>query len=207
MKTHFNESATLAKVSQHIYIAYLNDLETLSDGSLLSDLVMNENIDYLSDLILFAWRLRDKLDEKTKTKIKPLWGRIVTFITSSEDETKYQDILANLSFWLSLVDRIDEDICDWLKTSGKYIDEKTETFFVEYLLEHVSKTPHFVAEIFYEIVSAQRYFPRFRQENIVGIVKKLFELGQTEKAKRICNLYIENGYQFLREIYEEYKDS
>lgn len=207
MKTKFKKSVASAKVSQHIFIAYLHEVEPLSDGSLLSDLIMNENTNYLLDLVRFAWRLRDKINEKTKTRIKPLWGKIVAFVASSDDESKYREILANLSYWLSLVDEIDENICRWMKTSGKYIDQRTELFFVEYLLEHVSKTPQFVAEIFYEIVSTQRYFPRYRKEDIVGIVKKLFEFGQVEKAKRICNLYLESGYLFLREIYDEYKDS
>ena len=122
----------------------------------------------------------------TKQKIKPLCGKIVAFISASEDDANYRETLAYLSYWLSLVDEIDEDICGWLKTSGKYIDEKTEMFFMEYLRKHVSRTPQFVAEIFYDLVDSHKYFPRYRKENIVDIVEKLFELEQTEKAKRIC---------------------
>jgi hypothetical protein len=207
IRTEPNGSTSFAKLSQHICIAYFNDLEPLSDGSLISELITSENINYLSDLIHFVWRLGDKIDAGMKTKIKPLWDKIIAFIKNSEDESKYGDILAYLSFWLSLVDRIDDDICSWLKISVKYIDARTEMFFIEYLLAHVTTTPKLVAEIFYELVSSQRYLPYHQSKNISAIVKQLFVLGQTEKAKRICSLYLKNGHQFLRGIFEEYKDS
>jgi hypothetical protein len=206
MKTDFGKSLIFGKISQHIFIAYIRGLETLSEESLMSNLISNPNLAFLSDLVLFAWRLRNKTD-KIKSKIKPLWGEIVKFIRSSEDEARYREILAYLSYWLSLIDKIDEDIVDWLKTSIRYFDQKTELFLVEYLLQHVNKTPQFVAELFYEIVGVRRYFPQFKQENIVTLVEKLFEYGQTEKAKRICNLYLQNGYGFLRELQEKYKDN
>jgi len=206
LKTDFGRSLIFGKISQHIFIAYIRGSETLSEESLMSDLISNPNLAFLSDLVLFAWRLGNKTD-KIKPKIKPLWEKIVKFIRSSEDEARYREILAYLSYWLSLVDKIDEDIVDWLKTSIKYFDQKTELFLVEYLLQHVNETPQFVAELFYEIVGVRKFFPQFKQENIVTLVEKLFEYGQTEKAKRICNLYLQNGYGFLRELQEKYKDN
>jgi hypothetical protein len=207
MRTKLVDSHTTAKVSQHIFIAYLNDVEPLSEDSLISELISNKDVEYLSNLVWFGWRLRNSLDERKKAKIKPLWGKIILFITESGEEAKYRDVLAHLSFWLSLVDQIDEDICNWLVLSGKYVDVKIEIIYMEYLSHHVSKTPNFVAEIFYELIKSERYFPQYKTENIVDIVRKLFQLGQSEKAKRICNLYLNNGYQFLRDVYEEYKES
>lgn len=205
LETDFKESEISMKLTQHIFIAYVRGIETLSKNSLVDKLIKNSNTRFLSDLILFAWRFRKK-NEKIKSKIKPLWGKIVDFIRSSEDDSEYKEILVNLFFWLSLIDEIDNDIYDWLKTSIKYVNAKIEIFLAEYLLQHVDKTPKLVAEIFYEIVGVGKYFPRFKQKDIVILIEKLFTYKQSEKARRICNLYLQNGYDFLRDIQEKNKD-
>jgi hypothetical protein len=196
-------SQALTKLTQHICLAYFNELESLANDSLINEVIMSDKTDCLSDLVLFVWRLRDKIDDKTKQKIKPLWGAIINQTKCSE-EPKYHEILAHLSYWLSLVDTIDEEIFQWMKISNKYINDRTEIFYIQYLRERVAKTPNYVAEILYDLVSNHKFFPKFKQENIIFVVQQLFELQQIDKAKRICSLYLENGYEFLRGTYQKY---
>jgi len=118
--------------------------------------------------------------------------------------SKYQKVLAHISYWLSLVDEIDPEVFEWIRISTKYIRESDEIFFTEYLLNHVAKTPEFVGKIFYEVVKEQKYFLKYKKNQIIEIMEKLYELNQTEIAKRICNLYLDGGYDFLRKTCEKH---
>jgi len=200
----FEQSHDTMKLSQIICMAYLRGIESLAESSLIMDLITDENTTYLMDLVFFIWRLRDKLDNQTKRKIKPLWKKIIEYIQNSKNEQQFKKILSHLSFWLSTVEEIDDEIFSWMKISAKYIDQTTETFFIEYLLSHVTRTPRFVAEILYETINVGKYFPTFKKEEIIEIVNKLYEHKQKNIADRICSLYLINGYQFLIEAHDKY---
>ena len=47
----------------------------------------------------------------------------------------YHPTIAYLSYWLSLVESIDDDIHEWVLFSSNYIKETDERFFIEYLLK------------------------------------------------------------------------
>lgn len=194
----------LTKLPQHICLAYLNDLEDLSENSLLSKLVKGENVTYLFDLVTFLWHLRGKLETRMQEKIKPLWAAIIDQTSNSSYKNKYKEVLAHLSTWLILIDTIDSDVVNWMKQTNACLNDRSSLFYLEYLNSHVSKTPQFVAEIFYDLVSNVHYFPFFKQEEVISIIKTLFEARQEEKAKRICTLYLEAGFDFLRPIFEQY---
>lgn len=126
----------------------------------------------------------------------------MTFLSRQQDTSKYDDVRAELSWWLSLVDEIDSEVFDWTMASTKYVRERDEIFLPEYLLNHVSKTPEFVGEILYGLAKDQKYLTDGKEQT-VEIVNKLYELGQNEIATRICHLYLEGGYDFLRETCEK----
>ena len=131
-------------------------------------------------------------------KIKSLWIVIINLISNSIEKSKYKDVLAHLSTWLILIDTIDSDIVNLMKQSNVYLNDGSSLFYLEYLNTHVSKTPQFVAEIFYDLVSKNHYFPHFKQEDVISIIKTLFESGHEEKAKRICTLYLEAGFEVFK---------
>ena len=203
LETKFEEPSAVAKLSQIVCIAYLFDLEPLTNDSLLTKLIQNENVGYLSEIVLFLWRLRKEKNQEKLKKIKPLWRSIMTFLASQQGISKYNDVRAELSWWLSLVDEIDSEVFDWTMSSAKYIRERDEIFLPEYLLNHVSKTPEFVGKILYGLAKDQKYL-KHRKEQTIEIVNKLYELGQREIATRICHLYFDGGYDFLRETCEKH---
>jgi hypothetical protein len=138
-----------------------------------------------------------------KGKVKPVWGAIISHISSIEEKDKYRDVLAHLSYWLILVDDIDGDIVNWMKYSNKYMNDVGSMFYVEYLNNHVAKNPEQVAEIFYDLLSNSKYFPYIKPGEVIALVTSLFERGQKEKTNRICNAYLSKGFEFLRTVYEK----
>jgi len=207
IKTEFSDYHITERLVQHICVGYLEDWEKLEDeDSLIFQLINNKNIDQLSAIISFFWMLRDELNDKIKIKVKPLWETLYELTRQSEENTKYQKLISNLSKWLSLIDEIDDEIFEWLKLSAKYFDrDYNTTFFIEYLLKHASETPAKVGEIYLEMLNANIY-PDYKKENIQEIVRILYDKDEKESADRICNLYAAKGFEFLKDIYETHRD-
>ncbi|GAV23531.1 SIR2 family protein [Carboxydothermus pertinax] len=208
LKTEFTDSNITERLVQHICIAYLEDWENIEDKeSLISQLIENKNINQLLAIESFFWMLRDKLIDKIKTKVKPLWKNLYELVRQNEEKPDFQELISNLSEWLSLIDEIDDEIYEWLRLSAKYVDREFNTpTFVEYLLKHAPKTPTKVGKIFLEMLNANIY-PDYKNEYIREIVRVLYNKNEREIADRICNLYLEKGFDFLKDIYETQRDN
>jgi len=207
LQSDFGDSFITERLAQETCIGYLEDWENLDDKTnLICKLVRNGNVNQLSAIVSFFWRQRDKLTDKIKAKVKPLWRELFDFLSQNQEKLEYQKIISNLSEWLSLIDDIDEQTLERLKLSAKYIRVGVnKSFFIEYLLKHAPKTPAKVGEIYLEILNAELY-PDYKKENIQGIVRILYDQGQKEIADKICNMYGEMGFDFLRAIYEEHRN-
>jgi hypothetical protein len=216
LKTDFREKHIAERLVQHICIGYIEGWGKLEDeNSLIYKLIEYKDATQLSEIVNFFWRLRDKLTDKIKVKIKPLWKELFNKIVVPElvtlklgspqvETSEYQKVISELSKWLSLIDEIDDAILDWLKLSARYIEGFNTSFFIEYLLQHAHTEPEKVGEIYLEMLNAGVY-PDYKKENIKDIVQTLYEKGQKEFADRICNMYGATGYDFLRELYKKYK--
>lgn len=205
--THFSDHHIEERLVQHICLGYIEEWEKLDDDkSLITKLIKNRNVDQLSAIVSFFWMQRDKLTDKIKVKVKPLWKTLFYILSENEENTEYQKVIANLSEWLSLIDEIDEQTLEWLKLSVKYQTDYGASFFIECLLKHVEKTPAEVGEIYLEILKTGVYHPTYKEEDIQMIVRVLYEQNQKETADRICNLYLEKGFDFLRTIYENHRN-
>ena len=192
------------KLVSDIYLGWMEGYETLEDEtSLIYQLVNSENPNFLSTLIHFFWKKRDNLPEQMKAKVIPTWRALYESLSQKDDVEKYGEVLSELSGWVALVDKIDAEVLKWLKMSTRYIRELTDSaFFVEELLPHATKTPAEVGDIYLGMLTHNIY-PYHDQEHIQGIVRVLYSTGHTEVADRICNLYGEAGFDFLRSLYDE----
>ena len=201
--TEFKDDHTIERLVQHICLGYIEGWEKLDDeSSLITRLIKNNNNNkQLLAIERFFWMLRNKLTDKIKAKVKPLWKVIIQQLSNNQDNTEYQKIIAEFSNWLCLVDEIDKETVEWLKLSAKYQVEYNTTFFIEYLLEHVEHTPDRVGEIYLEMLNSNIYF-EYEKENIQEIVKRLYTQGQKLIADKICILYGARGYDFLKELFE-----
>ncbi len=182
----------------------MKDWEELEkEESLITQLIKNANTNQLSAVVSYFWMLRDKLTAKIKTKIKPLWKVLFELATQNEKTPEFQKIISDLSKWLSLVDEIDDEIFKWLELSAAYVNiDYNTTFFINYLLDYVYKTPREVGEIYLDMLKADIY-PDYEKEDIQEIVQTLYKQGQKSSADRICNQYGAKGFDFLENIYAE----
>ncbi len=205
IKTKFKDSNVSERLVQHICLGYLEGWEKLEDQqSLIVKLINTKNTNYFSYIVQFFWMSRKKLDDKIKSKIKPLWKALFEMLIQNESYHEYQKIFSQLSEWLILVDRIDAEIFKWLKISAKYVSLDFKTpFFVEYLLKHVKETPKEVGEI-YLIMLNSNVYPDYKKENIQELIDILYNKNEKLLADKICNLYGSKGFDFLREIYIKY---
>jgi len=208
LKTNFNEIKgdlfINDKIVQHICIGYLQGWEKL-DGknSLMYNLLKLNKIDQLYSIVEYFVRNNDKFSKEDKYKIKQLWSEIFKISSKQEDKKEYRKLLSNLFKWIDFFESIDEDIVEWLKVSAKYIDLEYNThFYIEKLKEHVINTPEYVGKLLL-ITLKEDIYPYYPKEDIKSIVKALYK-NNKEIADRICNLYGTQGYEFLKDIYNQH---
>lgn len=196
------------RLVQHICVAYIHQIEKIEESSsLINQLLNNRRCDHLTETIRFFWSKRKDRNNILKERIKPLWKKIYKIAQRQDDNEKYQEILSQLSKWLTLIDEIDEDMLEWLKESAKYINLGSNTrFFIDGLLEHVTKTPNKVGEI-YRVMISENTLPLYYLEEVKNTVEILYEQDQKEIADRICNFYLGKGIDFLKDIYDKYQVS
>ena len=101
-----------------------------------------------------------KAYEKVKAKVRPAWRALFKGLSRNSDEVAYQRVLSPLSAWLGLVDEIDTEILESVKTSIKYIDKvpgygMTLSRVIEALLRHVLITPQKVEKIYLAIPKSE----------------------------------------------------
>ncbi|MCG9129517.1 hypothetical protein JT359_18160, partial [Candidatus Poribacteria bacterium] len=202
--TDFTDRDVTDRLVTHICTGWIEDSETLDDkSSIIFQLINSDKPNLLSKLVHFFWRQRDNLPAKMKAKVKPTWQALYGSLTQKSNITEYQDVLSRLSGWVALVDKIDEEVIKWLKLSLKYIKESSDSaFFVEDLLPHVTKTPTEVGNIYLDMLSHNVY-PIYNREHIQEIIRILYKSEHKDVADRICILYGEAGFDFLRSLYDE----
>jgi len=203
IKTNLKNQSSNNIVVQHLCVAYLNDIENLSDG-LFFKLLNNKDPSQINEIIRFFWSLRrEELDESKKDKIKPLWNKVFEVCYQEKNnEPQFEKLLSKLPEWLTLVEEIDNDIFTLVKGSVKYIKKAYDTWFlIEYLSKHVTKTPRYVGEIILELLNNQIY-PDYKQENIIEIVSALYTNSENDLANKICNIYLSKGFYFLKPIFD-----
>jgi hypothetical protein len=205
LNTTFSDKHIDERLVGHICVGYLEDWERLEDkNSLISLLIDHNDINKTSEIVSFFWMQREDATDRIKNRIKPLWKSILGRLVPNESQPEYQKVLSDINRWLSLVDEIDEQIFEWLKTSVKYLETNhNSSFLIEYLLNHAPAAPAKVGQLFLEILNSGM-FPEYKRENIQQLVEILYDKGEQETANRICTLYLSKGITFLQQIYEKH---
>ena len=204
LNTDFTNTEVQERLVAHVCTGWIEDSETLQDkNSLIYQLINSDNPNLLSHLVHFFWRQRNNLSQKMKAKVRPTWRSLHESLFQKDDVEKYGDVLSRLSGWVALVDTIDAEVLKWLKMSTQHIRGLTDSaFFVEELLPHATKTPAEVGDIYLGMLTHNVY-PYHDQEHIQEIVRVLYNTEHKKIADRICNLYGEAGFDFLRALYDE----
>lgn len=207
LQTDFADSRITERLVQHICVGHLQGWEDLdNEKSLMAQIIKGENAVQLSAVVSFFWMQRDKLNDRIRAKVKPLWEKLFEIVSRKEKDPEYQKIASDLSKWLSLIDYIDLQTLKRLKFSARYAQMHFVTpFLIEYLLEHVSRTAAEVGEIYLEMLKSDVY-PDYKKEDIQRLVSLLYDQGQKKTANKICIMYGAKGFDFLRAKYAEYRD-
>ena len=99
---------------------------------------------------------------------------------------------------------IDQRSLEWLKLSAQYVDVGHDSpAFIEQLDRLASASPREVGEVYIEILE-QGIVPRYDMAHVVSCVEKLYAAGLLDVANTISNLYLENGFESLRELFRKY---
>jgi len=200
----FSERHINEKVIQHICIGYIEDWEELKDTNSLISKILEDKKEYqIAEVVRFVEMFRENLTEKVKQKIKPLWERIFDIIFENEENSEFQDIAVELIDWLNLVDKIDDDIFNWLKLSVKYIDQYNPGMVYQKFYKHIEKNPEKIGKLILEMLKYKVPVP-YDIEDIEKTVESLYSKNQKKIANEICNTYGENEYYFLRKLFEQY---
>jgi len=206
LEMDFEDSYVTENLVQHICIAFLEDWEKITDkNSLMHRILELAKPEQLSQIVNFLSDLEgDEPQNKLKARIKPLWEAMFGLLQEKQQEPEYQRIISQLYLWLGVVDQIDDNVKEWSLLTATYIRAQWhESGLVEKLANHVDTTPKEVAEIYLAMLNANVY-PDYDQDDIRGIVRSLYKHNCKEQADTICNMYGEAGYDFLRDLYEEY---
>ena len=200
-----NKSAE-QKLVQNICVAYIHDMEDLTNkNSLISILIHNKNLNQIDEIIRFFWTLRkEEIDENIKNKIKPIWKKIYEVCLQEKDNNpQFYEALSKLPEWLTLIDKIDDEIYKMVNESVKHIKNAYDTWFlIEYLSQHVTKTPKYAGGILLCLLENNIY-PDYKQENIIEIISELYAHSESDMANKMCNLYLSKGFYFLKPIFDK----
>lgn len=195
----FKDDHVKEKIIQHIAIAYMNDF----DNETIYQVINEKNLESNLDIIRFIWHTyRDNKPDNIE-KIYKLWEIIFELHKDESTDDEIQ-IFSTLSKWFVFVVEINDTNLQWLKLSAKYTEKNYNSYIIlEELLRLVEANANSVGKIFLEMLNND-VFPTYKEENIVAIVEKLFQLEESENARIICNMYAKNGIYFLNEITKKY---
>jgi len=200
----FSEEHINEKVIQHICIGHIEDWEKLKDPNSLISKILEDKKEYqIAEVVRFIEMFRENLTEKVKQKIKPLWERIFNIISENEEKSEFQNIAVELIDWLNLVDKIDEDIFNWLKLSVKYIDQYNPGWVYRKFYKHIDKNPEKIGKLILEMLK-YKIPATFDFKEIIKTVERLYSEDQKMIADEICNIYGKNGHYFLKDIFKKY---
>ncbi len=200
----FSEEHINEKVIQHICIGYIEDWEELKDPNSLISKVLKDTKEYqIAEVVRFIEMFRENLTEKVKQKIKPLWERIFNIILKNEEKSEFQNIAVELIDWLNLVDKIDEDIFNWLKFSVKYIDQYNPGWVYRKFYKHIEKNPEKIGKLILEMLKYKVPVP-YDIKDITKVVEVLYSRNQKVIADEICNIYGESEYYFLIDTFKRH---
>ncbi len=201
----FEDGHVTEHMIQHFCISYIEGWEKLDDSkSLIKTILERHNAQELNEIIRFIGTFKQNITEEKLIRAKELWKVLYDILKEKQTETEYKRLISNLSRWISLLDKIDQETFEWLKFSARYVEVNYNSpRFIENLSRLVKANQEEVGTIYLEILNSNVY-PNFDEKDIKNIVKSLYESGQKECAHKICVLYMSQGNSLLKPIYEQY---
>jgi hypothetical protein len=192
------------KALQFLGLAYLEGLESLNGGGLLSELVVGLKVKELSYLCWFFWTFRGKGDSFSGLPtILAFWTEVAEQVRTFRGEAP--ELQSALSLLAVFIEELTLTLVDAWAAAAPYAHVKHHGFvLVENLARLVGQYPKEVAVVFRAVVSS--FLPDYPKADVVRCVTGLAEAGEVEEAEWICNAYAERGSTLLKETYEAIRD-
>lgn len=188
------------KALQFLGLAYLEGMESLDVGGLLTELIAGLRVKELSHLCWFFWTLRGTGEHYPRTaKILAFWLKVAEQVRASRaDIPELQSALSQLAIF---VQELTSNVVELLVEAAPYAQIRHHGYMlVENLARLVSQYPKEVAIIFRAMVAG--FLPDYRKEDVIQCVTKMAEAGEVEEAEWICNAYAKRGSTLLKDTYE-----
>lgn len=185
---------------QFLGLAYLEGMESLDGGGLLSELIAGLKVKELSQLCWFFWTLRGKAEPSARTsKILTFWLKLAEQVRANRaDMPELQSALSQLAVFIH---DLTPAVVAALVDAAPHAQVGHHGYMlVQNLARLASRYPKDVAAIFRAAISG--FLPDYRKEDVIACVNRLAEAGEVEEAEWICNKYAEQGSTLLKETYE-----
>lgn len=175
--------------------------------SLIRTLVLTGTPEHLRQIHWFYDRRIGKgIDESERERIRAIWRLVMERFTEGDEEFRHQ--IVAYSSWLSLFDRIDDEIAEWMLTiadnfRGGWI---AEPGLLNALRQHVDHDPARVGAILMRVLENSKPWLNVYKEKLSSIVERLYELEKEKHerenwADQICNFFLSQNEQFLLDLY------
>ncbi|MDP8210983.1 MAG: hypothetical protein P9M05_09215, partial [Candidatus Stygibacter australis] len=199
LETVFENDSVWVGTIQNICIGYFENIEKMDDPeSLINKIISIEKPHFIKEIIRFI----SSFKPGEKQKVRELWGKLLSELEKNKSMKVNQELIANLSDWLSLVEKIDECVFEWMKKSVRYIKRGFDSVhLIENLLNHVETTPEYVGKIYLELLENNEY-PIYKDTDILELIRKIYD-GDKEDALHICRIYLSQGYLFVQDLLDE----
>ena len=188
------------KALQVLGLAYLEGMESLDEGGLLSELVVGLKAKELSQLCWFFWTPQGKAEPSVRTsRVLNFWMKVAEQIRANRaDEPELQSALSQLAVFIyELTPAAVEALVD----AAPHAQVRHHGYMlIQNLARLASPYPKEVARIFRAAMSG--FLPDYRREDVIGCINRLAEAGEVEEAEWICNAYADKGSTLLKETYE-----
>lgn len=117
----------------------------------------------------------------------------------------YGSFLTRMAKLTDLLDAIDETSEKWLLLCAPNVGNISDAmFFVEYLAKFDDEeSVKRIGKLFLKVLESVT--PTMRQEDIISIVRRIYEKGDHNDFRAICDTYARRGVHFLRPVWEAYQ--
>lgn len=207
LDTSFEEHNRQERLVHHLCFAYLQGKEQIDDeNGLFHSLISRLDPLTLQEIISFFWmRKNDDLEEDEQSRILAVWKLMTGYYENREDlSLEDKGVLSNSSKLTVFLDDINEESLGWLKLSAPYVDVGHDSpTFIKELDRLAGSSPKEVGEIFLQMLDND-VFPRYDMTHVESSVDKLYIAGHNDLANTICNLYFQNGFENLRNLFTKY---
>jgi len=179
---------------------YLLEAVSPLDNPPIKFMIDKQDPSQLSYLSNFYWRNNEKLTEPQRDLVIDLWTVI---LESIDDKDQKGELYNSLSSLLNVISELNSKSIKVLLETIQFMDiQASHIILVDNLLRLLEQNPKIIGEA-YLLVSEKVDYPYAEEDSIKKLVEELYRLDEKEIANKICRVYTNKGFLFLKDTYEK----